>query len=256
MRALVLGTLLLVTNCTVSPADWVGGACDATHPCPEGGACVAGVCEEDRPGGGTSACVTWQQRANGFSGTEVSPTADLSIDATQGNRLSVGIVSGNDGSDIASGRISAELLPTSLEGELSGTLTIPADARPSGALPFVRVRGTRGTVVELFADNNGSIGAFTTAGVLQSAAVDQPRSSAKLETGREHVFRVLWRTGAFRRIYVDGALLLDATLEPFTGTGATPTSFELGILGAESGQDPVSLSFADWQLCDDADGSP
>ena len=245
---------LVAAGCSVSPADWAGQACDATHDCFEGRECLAGRCAAPTTVDGGHSCVAWSQRRDGFATTRAGTGASAEVAVDQGNRLTANVPSALDGSDFAVAQIPSGRLTVASEGQLTGRIFVPLGINIDGPAPFLALGGVGGSILELTFLQNWELSAFTGTAVLQAQPVSSPRSSQRFSPGVEYTLRASWRIGSFRRIWINNAIVFDDVLQPFSGSGARPTQLELGVLRYDgNGQNPLQLSLSDFQLCDDAD---
>lgn len=209
-------------------------------------------------GGGSvdaGSCLRWSQVRDGFFETRAATGATATILAA-GNALRVRIPSAANTSDSALGVVAPSRVMMAGEGQLEGRLLVPQGTRLDGLIPFVRLSSSTGPIVELGFDNNWELSAVTGAGVLQVAPVSRPRSNERFDPGTPWTVRVAWRSGAFRRVYVNGALVFDDVLVSAATADPLPVSLELGFPRYEGGgQDPMEMTLSDWRLCDSAVGA-
>jgi hypothetical protein len=230
MRA-ALALCALSSGCVLDLPDMPGLACDDSHPCESGRACVAGVCTNAR---------VWRQAADGFSSMDVLPGATLSVGAD--NAVTSTIPSASDAHDRATA-VATMPLPSSGDGHLNGTFRLPSALALSGASPWLYLGTDTQEVVSLAFDATGALVCGS-----QSAAWTGGFSS-----GVDYTVDLTWQHGSFLQLAVNGTPLISGSRDSAV---VVPDQLRLGIFRYDGDADAGwSITLSNWQLAADP-GTP
>jgi hypothetical protein len=242
-----------LAGCQVNPGSFIGKSCNDDHPCVGGQICRDFVCSVPLSDGGTvtPTCVRWSQTANGFA-TPAQTCPGCGFTVGSDNAVTASAPSGTGG--YAYAQVPTERLFNASEGTLRGTFQAPAGNQINGTSTFVKLGVGGGNLLELYFTDNWEIGARTSAGILQPAAVAfTPDSSFRFNAGSPHSFLFAWNRGVLWWLLVNGDVVSNVTL---VGGAADPgplTFAQFGIIDDQN-TDAWSNTLSNWELCDSADG--
>jgi hypothetical protein len=274
----------LLVGCFVDLDDRPGRACDDAMPCREPRRCIAGACfandeldtgrTDAGSGGGAAGGSTsgggasggsgaidagpeplWQQRLHGFTDVTQDTGCAASIDPSRGNLVVASVMSSRDSEDTASANmLSAQRLPTRLEGRVRGRLTLGNTPALTGNAPFVELGAQPDRVHLQLAISPGN--ELVVSSMPRTVADNAVSTRYAIDGGwqrGDYLFEVRWRRGATRTVWLNGRQLGEVAL-PSTTVVAPPDRFRLGLMrldGVDGG--PFSVTVNSWQLAEDAD---
>jgi hypothetical protein len=204
-------------------------------------------------GGGLDAGTPrWQQRVHGFTSTTADPGCTVTIDALRGNAVQATIVGPDDAQDTAFAElVDANRLPLTPEGRLRGRITLAAPVAVRGLVPVVFL-GTQTGRAFLRAgfDDQGRLVVQSDAQTLGDTALTERFEVDGGFSAGDWVLELAWRTGRFREVRLNGALLANTAL---TGGAATPPGeLDLGIARYDGDAGTAfTVTLSGWQLADD-----
>jgi hypothetical protein len=221
----------LSTGCVLDLPDMPGLACDDTHPCESGRACVGGVCDSAR---------VWRQTVDGFSSMDVRTGATLSLG--DGNAVTSTVPSASDAQDRATA-IATMPLPGSGDGHLNGTFRLPSALELSGTSTWLYLGTDAQEVVSLAFDSTGAL----------VCASQSATWSGGFSAGVDYTVDLTWQHGSFLHLAVNGTLLLSGSRDPAI---VVPDQLRLGIFHYDGDADAGwSITLSNWQLAADP-GTP
>ncbi len=274
----LIALLVALGACGVELDDRPGRACDETHPCRTGRACVLSACVDPGSmddGGGDAGLdagadagidagvdagvdaglIGWEQRVHGFSARTEAPGCSVDIDPNLGNRVLASVRPGPDAGDLATADLTdARRLPTTAEGHLRGRLTLSTKLALRGRTPLVRLGADSQPWFDLGFTTSSVLFVSSAAGTLAQTELTETYARDGGFGPGDVVVDVAWRRGGFRTLRVDGVLVANTPLST-AGSAAPPPALRLGVvqLGGDGGAFEVTLS--GFQLADRADAS-
>ena len=262
-------------GCGIDLPDLPGRACDQDHPCRSGRDCVAGRCfapgELDGgaggPGGGgggggsgggtgggapaDAGRVLWSQSREGFNTQSVGAGCALEVDPLRQNRVASTVASALDGADRAYAlQTDAGALELSGNGRLRGRFQVPSALALLGQSVWLQLGTGTALLAQLSFQANGSMQCTAAAGTIHPQAVTQTVTwGGGFQPNRDYLVDIQWRRGQFRRVYVDGTLLAEATLNDPGTAFAAPQELRVGISRYDGTADAGwTITLTGWQL--------
>ncbi len=244
-----LALCLALAACGVDLVDRPGRACDDTHPCRAGRACVALTCVDltapdasstggggGASGGGTGAdagTIDWDQRRDGFGSTVAAPGCTVDIDPGQGNRVQATIRTGADagpGDEAVAALLDEARLPQTGEGHLRGRITLISKVSVRGLTPLVRLGNDGQSWLDLGFAPGGALYVSSAAQTISQAALVEtfPRDGGY--GPGDVVVDVGWKPNGQRVVAIDGVTV--ASTGVTQGNALPPIELRLGVVSS------------------------
>lgn len=268
--------------CGVNLNDVPGRACDDTHPCREGRACLDGFCfapdeldagvdagpfdagSTDDAGAGDAgagdagvldagAQPLWRQKVHGFTGITVDTNCSVDIDPSRNNRVLATISSTDDARDTATADMdTAGRLPGVAWGRVRGLVTLPAPLGLRGRATFASIDTSDGRAwLRLAFDAQGRLLVQSDATTLASTAMNEAFTRDGGFPAGDYSIDVTWDRSGARRVALDGVILAETPVAS-PGGSLAPAVLHLGVVdyGGDAGSG-WSVTLSGWEAADD-----
>ena len=206
-------------------------------------------------GGGISLPPLWKQGVHGFTTQSVLGSATLEVDSTRANRVASTIQNSLDTNDRATAnQTDGGRLPKTGSGKIRGRFQIPSALKLTNSSTFLWLATGTKPLVQLYFNSAGQLVTFSAPGMLAPGSVANTITWADggFRPGIDYLVEVEWQRGNYRRVWINGALLAQATgLTGDAGILEVPDQLRLGIYRYEGTSDAGwSIALTDWQLTD------